>query len=151
MYQPSEWRYEGMEYKRCGRSGLKLPAMSLGLWQNFGTEKTLKEQEEILCHAFDRGITHLIWPTITAIRQGTGRGELWPGLKGLSGTVPGRAGRLHQGRVRYVAGALWKLGLQEISHGQPGSELKAHGPGLRGYFYHHGRIRKRPWKRPWRP
>lgn len=50
--------YEGMEYKRCGRSGLKLPAMSLGLWQNFGTEKTLKEQEEILCHAFDRGITH---------------------------------------------------------------------------------------------
>ena len=58
MYQPSERRYEGMEYKRCGRSGLKLPAMSLGLWQNFGTEKTLKEQEEILCHAFDRGITH---------------------------------------------------------------------------------------------
>ena len=49
MYQPSERRYEGMEYKRCGRSGLKLPAMSLGLWQNFGTEKTLKEQEEILC------------------------------------------------------------------------------------------------------
>ena len=47
MYQPSERRYEGMEYKRCGRSGLKLPAMSLGLWQNFGTEKTLKEQEEI--------------------------------------------------------------------------------------------------------
>ena len=45
MYQPSERRYEGMEYKRCGRSGLKLPAMSLGLWQNFGTEKTLKEQE----------------------------------------------------------------------------------------------------------
>lgn len=58
MYHPSERRYEGMEYKRCGRSGLKLPAMSLGLWQNFGTEKTLKEQEEILCHAFDRGITH---------------------------------------------------------------------------------------------
>lgn len=58
MYQPSERRYEGMEYKRCGRSGLKLPAMSLGLWQNFGTKKTLKEQEEILCHAFDRGITH---------------------------------------------------------------------------------------------
>lgn len=70
MYQPSERRYEGMEYKRCGRSGLKLPAMSLGLWQNFGTEKTLKEQEEILCHAFDRASPTLIWPTITAIRPG---------------------------------------------------------------------------------
>ncbi len=47
-----------MEYKRCGRSGLKLPRVALGLWQNFGLEKTIADQEEILCHAFDRGITH---------------------------------------------------------------------------------------------
>lgn len=58
MYYPSERRYEEMEYKRCGRSGLLLPRMSLGLWQNFGNEKPLEEQEAILCHAFDRGITH---------------------------------------------------------------------------------------------
>lgn len=58
MYQPSERRYEDMEYKRCGRSGLLLPRLALGLWQNFGLEKPLKEQEKILCRAFDRGITH---------------------------------------------------------------------------------------------
>ena len=58
MYQAAENRYENMEYKRCGRSGLKLPRIALGLWQNFGLEKTIVEQEEILCHAFDRGITH---------------------------------------------------------------------------------------------
>ena len=58
MYQAAENRYETMEYKRCGRSGLKLPRIALGLWQNFGLEKTIAEQEEILCHAFDRGITH---------------------------------------------------------------------------------------------
>lgn len=58
MYQASEHRYEDMEYKRCGRSGLLLPRLALGLWQNFGLEKPIEEQEKILCHAFDRGITH---------------------------------------------------------------------------------------------
>jgi len=58
MYQAAENRYETMEYKRCGRSGLKLPRVALGLWQNFGLEKTITDQEEILYHAFDRGITH---------------------------------------------------------------------------------------------
>lgn len=58
MYQASETRYNEMEYKRCGNSGLLLPRLALGLWQNFGLEKPVAEQEAILCHAFDRGITH---------------------------------------------------------------------------------------------
>lgn len=58
MYQAAENRYEKMEYKRCGRSGLLLPRVALGLWQNFGLEKPVKEQSEILCRAFDLGITH---------------------------------------------------------------------------------------------
>lgn len=57
-YQVGEDRYENMQYKRCGRSGLLLPLISLGLWQNFGLEKTLKEQKEIIFRAFDLGITH---------------------------------------------------------------------------------------------
>lgn len=58
MYQAAENRYERMEYKRCGKSGVLLPRISLGLWQNFGLEKTLDEQKEILFKAFDLGITH---------------------------------------------------------------------------------------------
>ncbi len=58
MYQAAENRYEKMEYKRSGRSGILLPRMSLGLWQNFGLEKTLEEQKAILFKAFDMGITH---------------------------------------------------------------------------------------------
>lgn len=58
MYQAAEDRYEKMEYKRCGRSGVLLPMVSLGLWQNFGMEKPLQEQREILLRAFDMGITH---------------------------------------------------------------------------------------------
>lgn len=57
-YQADENRYERMQYKRCGRSGLLLPLVSLGLWQNFGLEKTLEEQKKIIFRAFDLGITH---------------------------------------------------------------------------------------------
>jgi L-glyceraldehyde 3-phosphate reductase len=47
-----------MTYRRCGRSGIELPAISLGLWHNFGDDRTLDSQREILRRAFDRGITH---------------------------------------------------------------------------------------------
>src|SRR5215475_5958926 len=52
-------RYDNkMPYRRCGRSGLKLPAVSLGLWQNFGDDRPLQTQREILRRAFDLGVTH---------------------------------------------------------------------------------------------
>jgi L-glyceraldehyde 3-phosphate reductase len=51
-------RYERMQYRRCGRSGLDLPAISLGLWQNFGGERPYEESRAILRRAFDAGITH---------------------------------------------------------------------------------------------
>ena len=57
-YQPSEKRYESMSYRRCGRSGLKLPALSLGLWHNFGGVDTLENSRAILFKSFDIGITH---------------------------------------------------------------------------------------------
>jgi L-glyceraldehyde 3-phosphate reductase len=52
-------RYERMQYRRCGRSGLDLPAISLGLWQNFGGERPYETSRAILRHAFDAGITHI--------------------------------------------------------------------------------------------
>ncbi len=51
-------RYDHMEYRFTGQSGLKLPAMSLGLWQNFGTDRPEETQRAILRRAFDRGVTH---------------------------------------------------------------------------------------------
>lgn len=58
MYAPAADRYERMTYNRCGRSGLQLPAVSLGLWQNFGHERPLETIREISRRAFDLGITH---------------------------------------------------------------------------------------------
>jgi L-glyceraldehyde 3-phosphate reductase len=57
-YQPADGRYDTMQYRRVGRSGLELPAISLGLWQNFGGDRPLETQRAIVRRAFDLGITH---------------------------------------------------------------------------------------------
>lgn len=58
QYLPSPARYQTMKYNRCGHSGLLLPAISLGLWHNFGGVNALEHQRTLLRHAFDLGITH---------------------------------------------------------------------------------------------
>src|SRR5690349_14467836 len=57
-YLPAADRYDRAQFRRCGRSGLKLPLISLGLWQNFGDDRPLANSREILRRAFDLGITH---------------------------------------------------------------------------------------------
>ncbi|MCH5324376.1 MAG: aldo/keto reductase [Eubacterium sp.] len=58
MYIADEKRYDGMKFNRCGKSGLRLPAVSLGLWQNFGYKDDFETMEEMCRTAFDLGITH---------------------------------------------------------------------------------------------
>jgi L-glyceraldehyde 3-phosphate reductase len=58
MYNPSEARYDKMTYRRCGKSGIKLPEISLGLWHNFGSVDLFENFRSILWKAFDNGITH---------------------------------------------------------------------------------------------
>src|ERR1022692_783188 len=58
MYIPDEQRYDKMTYRRCGASGLWLPAISLGLWHNFGGVDAFENMRAMLCRAFDLGITH---------------------------------------------------------------------------------------------
>ncbi len=58
LYVPAADRYESMPYRRCGRSGLQLPSISLGLWQNFGDDRPLANSRAMVRRAFDLGITH---------------------------------------------------------------------------------------------
>ncbi|MER6439742.1 MULTISPECIES: L-glyceraldehyde 3-phosphate reductase [unclassified Streptomyces] len=58
LHRASTQRYDSMEYRRTGHSGLKLPAVSLGLWHNFGDDRSLDSQRAILRRAFDLGVTH---------------------------------------------------------------------------------------------
>ncbi len=57
-YLANDKRYEKMTYRRCGESGIQLPALSLGLWHNFGSVDVFENGRSILHHAFDNGITH---------------------------------------------------------------------------------------------
>ena len=57
-YTPATARYDGMPYRRTGRSGLNLPAVSLGLWHNFGVVDAESNAREMLRGAFDLGVTH---------------------------------------------------------------------------------------------
>lgn len=57
-YNPSEKRYDSMNYRRCGKSGIRLPEISLGLWHNFGSVDVFENFRKILWRAFDAGITH---------------------------------------------------------------------------------------------
>lgn len=65
-YIPSPTRYDTMAYRRCGKSGLLLPALSLGLWHNFGSITPFETQQAILRTAFDNGITHFDLATTMA-------------------------------------------------------------------------------------
>ena len=58
MYLPNEHRYDTMKYNRCGRSGVRLPAISLGFWHNFGGVDLLENSRAVARRAFDQGITH---------------------------------------------------------------------------------------------
>lgn len=58
MYTANETRYDQMKYNRCGSSGLLLPAVSLGLWHNFGSNGNFDNMQDMCCTAFDNGITH---------------------------------------------------------------------------------------------
>ena len=58
MYIPSPERYSKLNYRRCGKSGLKLPPISLGMWQNFGDKDNLDNMQSMIFTAFDCGITH---------------------------------------------------------------------------------------------
>ena len=69
MYQASEKRYDTMPYNRLGNSGLKLPAVSLGLWHNFGSTGRFDNMQAMCFTAFDHGITILTLPTTTDLRK----------------------------------------------------------------------------------
>ena len=77
-YLAADDRYDRMTYRRAGRSGLELPAVSLGLWQNFGHDRPLDTSRAIVRRAFDLGVTHFDLANNYGPPYGVGRGELRP-------------------------------------------------------------------------
>ena len=95
-----------MTYRRAGRSGLQLPAISLGLWQNFGDDRPLDTQREILRRAFDLGVTHFDLANNYGPPYGSAEANFGTHLARRLRELPRRAGHLDQGGLRHVAGAV---------------------------------------------
>src|SRR3954454_7146754 len=133
-YLAADTRYDSMPYRRVGRSGLKLPAISLGLWHNFGDDKPFETQRAVLRRAFDLGVTHFDLANNYGPPYGpAGNKFRAPHARRLQ-AVPRRAGHLQQGGLGHVAGAVRVRRLAQVPAGEPRPEPAAHGPGLRGHL-----------------
>lgn len=69
-YQPDKNRYQTMQYRRCGQSGLRLPVISLGLWHNFGDATRLENSRQLLQHAFDLVLRISTLPITMVLHRG---------------------------------------------------------------------------------
>ncbi len=118
-----------MVYRRCGRSGLRLPLISLGLWQNFGHQRPISESRRIPPR-LRRG--HHPFRPRQQLRAPLRfrRGDLREDPRLGAGPVPRRDHRLHEGRLRHVARAVRGVGVAQVPSGEPRPEPAPHGPRL---------------------
>ena len=105
-YVPDAERYDRMSYRRCGRSGLKLPAISLGLWWNFGHDRPFDTIRAIVRRAFDLGVTHFDLANNYGPPYGSAEENFGRLLRSDLRAVSRRARDLDESRVRHVARAL---------------------------------------------
>ena len=151
IYTASDKRYDTMPYRRCGKSGLDLPAVSLGLWNNFGYEKhhTLTKQE--MCRtAFDLGITHFDLANNYGPPAGAAEEAFGDILK--TDFKPYRDEMIISSKAGYDMwpGPYGQWGSRKYLIASCDQSLKAHGARLCRYFFiptasipiHH-------WKKPW--
>ena len=128
MYIASDKRYETMKYNRCGKSGLLLPAVSLGLWHNFGDTSSYANMEKLCFTAFDNGITHFdlannYGPEPGSAEKNFGRifKENFKPYRDEM-IISTKAGyTMWEGRLHHVGGPLRRLGQPQVSAGEPGS------------------------------
>ena len=107
---PAPTRYDKMIYNRTGRSGLKLPAISLGLWHNFGFDKSSDSMRAICQRAFDLGVTHFDLANNYGPPPGLSGACLRRDPARRLPKLSRRTRDLNQGGLQHVAGALWRMG-----------------------------------------
>ena len=123
-----------MVYRRSGRSGLKLPAISLGLWQNFGHDRPLDTSRAIVRRAFDLGVTHFDLANNYGPPYGSAEENFGRLLRQRPRAVPRRARHLDEGRLRHVARPVRRVGLAQVPAREPRPEPRADGPRLRRHL-----------------
>ena len=134
QYQPASDRYDDMPYRRVGRSGLLLPAISLGLWHNFGDDRAIDTQRATLRRAFDRGVTH--FDLANNYGPPYGSAEINFGRTAARGLrlAARRTGYLDQGRLGHVARPLRRPRIEEVPHRESRPESEAIGRRVRRHL-----------------
>ena len=106
-WHPYTGRYQNMQYRYCGKSGLRLPALSLGLWHSFGHVQPLDSQRALLRKAFDLGITHFDLANNYGPPPGSAEENFGRLLREDFAGKSRRADHLHPSGLRHVARAVW--------------------------------------------
>jgi L-glyceraldehyde 3-phosphate reductase len=139
-YEPSSARYAEMPYRRCGASGLMLPALSLGLWQNFGADKPLAVGDALCRAAFDNGITHFDLANNYGPPPGAAESAFGEILRTSFAGLRDELIIATKARLPDVARSLRRRRRPEVSAGQPGPEPAAHGARLCRYLLYSHRF-----------
>ena len=133
-YVAAEARYDSMPYRRCGRSGIKLPAISLGLWNRFGDDTPIQNQRDIIRRAFDLGITHI--DLANNYGPPTGRRRSNFGRMMADDLRPYRDELIISTKAGYDMwpGPVRRLGLAQVPDRERRPEPFADGPGVRRHL-----------------
>jgi L-glyceraldehyde 3-phosphate reductase len=123
-YVPAPDRYDRMTYRRCGRSGLDLPLLSLGFWWNFGDDRPLETQRAVVRRPSTSASRTSTWPTTTARRTARPSSTSAASCARTSAAAR-RARHQHQGRLGHVEGAVRRPRLAQVPAGQPRPEPAA--------------------------
>ena len=134
MYVAAADRYDRMPYRRCGRSGLELPPISLGLWWNFGHDRPLETSRAIVRRAFDLGITHFDLANNYGPPYGSAEETFGTLMRQDLRPYRDELRRLDEGRLRHVAGPVRRVGIAQVPAREPRPEPRAHGPRLRRHL-----------------
>ena len=137
MYQAAQNRYQVIPYRRCGASGLMLPAVSLGLWHNFGDTAPYENMRALCRTAFDHGITHFDLANNYGPEPGAAERNFGKILRDDLGVY--RDELIISTKAGYLMwdGPYRRLGQPQVSAGQPGPELQRMGLDYVDIFYHH--------------
>ena len=131
---PAADRYERMTYNRCGHSGLQLPAVSLGLWNNFGHDRPFDTIRAIVRRAFDLGITHFDLANNYGPPYGSAEENFGRLLRDDLAPYRDELVISSEGGVRHVAGAVRRVGLAEVPAREPRPEPAAARPRVRRHL-----------------
>lgn len=149
MYQAQDTRYQSMRYSHCGKSGLQLPAVSLGFWHNFGDSSLYENMKQLCFTAFDHGITHFDLANNYGPNPGSAERNLGRILREELGAYRDELIISTKAGYEMWDGPYGNWGSRKYLLTSLDQSLQRMGLPYVDIFYHHRMDPKPRWRRPW--